>query len=237
MNDGPAFVYVDRSPSEKISIEPYKILRSYIDEENKLLNYRMTWLLAINGFLFASYAFVVRKKLETPNSPMADINLPYLPTFQTPLSSFSIMLTFICVLGLFICMSAMPGIRGARRSVTYIEKFTTNHYALYPMEDDSLPASRSLLSQIISEIILAKMIVIPIWWALRRPKILNRFAFPREDLRYISCLKINESEYLPFITGGGFYNARRKTKMASMKFNFYLIWSWITLFAYSIFVP
>jgi hypothetical protein len=42
----------------------YSKFREYVQHEDNLINNRMTWMLAIQGFLYAAYGFSVQKKLE-----------------------------------------------------------------------------------------------------------------------------------------------------------------------------
>jgi hypothetical protein len=44
--------------------EHYNIFRQYMMREDDLINHRLSWNLAIQGFLFASYAFSVQKLAE-----------------------------------------------------------------------------------------------------------------------------------------------------------------------------
>lgn len=47
--------------------EYFKIFREYRLAEQHLLNHRITWNLAVQGFLFATYGFCVQKLVEIPN--------------------------------------------------------------------------------------------------------------------------------------------------------------------------
>jgi hypothetical protein len=48
----------------KDNLDLYETFRSYIRHEDDLTNNRITWMLTIHGFLYASYGFTLQKKLE-----------------------------------------------------------------------------------------------------------------------------------------------------------------------------
>jgi hypothetical protein len=53
------------SPTHNITkSEHYKIFRQYMMREDDLINHRLNWNLAIQGFLFATYGFSVQKLAE-----------------------------------------------------------------------------------------------------------------------------------------------------------------------------
>jgi hypothetical protein len=45
-------------------IQLYNIYRDYVKHEDNLINNRMTWLLSIHGFLYATYGLTLQKKFE-----------------------------------------------------------------------------------------------------------------------------------------------------------------------------
>ena len=54
---------------DKIScsrLEIYRILRGYVVHENALINNRLGWLLAIQGFLFAGYGLILKEGIKNP---------------------------------------------------------------------------------------------------------------------------------------------------------------------------
>jgi hypothetical protein len=47
-----------KAPEPEADIDHYKIFRSYVEHEDALINNRLTWTTAIQGFLFAIYSFM-----------------------------------------------------------------------------------------------------------------------------------------------------------------------------------
>jgi hypothetical protein len=59
---------IETSPDRLLTkLEYFKIFREYRMCEQNLLNHRITWNLAIQGFLFATYGFCIQKLVEIPN--------------------------------------------------------------------------------------------------------------------------------------------------------------------------
>jgi hypothetical protein len=54
------------------AISIYGVFRDYVKHEDGLINYRLTWLLTINGFLYATYGLTIHKKLEVAQK-IADV--------------------------------------------------------------------------------------------------------------------------------------------------------------------
>jgi hypothetical protein len=42
----------------------YELFRDYVKHQDSLINNRLSWLLTIHGFLYATYGFTIQKKLE-----------------------------------------------------------------------------------------------------------------------------------------------------------------------------
>jgi hypothetical protein len=61
---GPVKDIKHDQPAPKDNLEIYETFRSYIRHEDNLTNNRITWMLTIHGFLYASYGFTLQKKLE-----------------------------------------------------------------------------------------------------------------------------------------------------------------------------
>jgi hypothetical protein len=87
---------------EKIS-ELYKILRSYIEHEDYLINFRSNWMYLIQSFLVASYGFTIQKKLEV----MSKIDKPIseLPEFlKDTLVQTDRFLNIISIVGIWLVL-------------------------------------------------------------------------------------------------------------------------------------
>jgi len=52
--------------------EHYKIFRDYMQREDELINYRINWNLAIQGFLFATYGFSLQKLAEVQSKALIE---------------------------------------------------------------------------------------------------------------------------------------------------------------------
>lgn len=55
------------------SLKYYQLTRDYIIHEDTLINYRLSWLLTIQGLLFAAYGLAIRS-LEGKNSDLSEKN-------------------------------------------------------------------------------------------------------------------------------------------------------------------
>jgi hypothetical protein len=53
-------------PSEKVSAtSPWELARNVIEHEDNLINHRLTWLITIQGFLFAAFAVVAKDLFDS----------------------------------------------------------------------------------------------------------------------------------------------------------------------------
>jgi hypothetical protein len=56
-----------------LDTETYQIFREYLQHEDELANNRLSWMLTIHGFLYASYAFTVQTKLVVAQRINSDL--------------------------------------------------------------------------------------------------------------------------------------------------------------------
>src|SRR5271154_2261501 len=56
-----------------LDTETYQIFREYLQHEDELANNRLSWMLTIHGFLYASYAFTVQTKLIVAQTINSDL--------------------------------------------------------------------------------------------------------------------------------------------------------------------
>src|SRR5271170_1594006 len=56
------------------SVKMYELYREYVRHEDGLVNYRMTWLLTIHGFLYATYGFTMQTNLQVSEKYFSDTN-------------------------------------------------------------------------------------------------------------------------------------------------------------------
>ena len=64
-------LHLGSPPSDTYSLldtEIYRIFREYLQHEDGLANNRLSWMLTIHGFLYASYAFTIQTKLQVGGS-------------------------------------------------------------------------------------------------------------------------------------------------------------------------
>src|SRR3954452_6090771 len=54
-------------------LKVYDLFRRYIEHENHLVNQRLTWLLTIHGFLYATCGLVLQKKVEIDRNISSDL--------------------------------------------------------------------------------------------------------------------------------------------------------------------
>jgi hypothetical protein len=87
--------------------ELYKVLRGQIEHEDNLVNQRVTWLLLIQGFLFASFYNILISSLDKPDF------------FSLKL----IILILISAFGIFISWVSLRSIRGAFKALKHIREF------------------------------------------------------------------------------------------------------------------
>lgn len=94
----------------------YATFRDYAKHEDNLVNNRLTWILTIHGFLYATYGFTLQKELEVlyrPDKPIADACYT--------LSQSYIFLFIITLVGATISIVGFLSIRAAKRSLEYLD--------------------------------------------------------------------------------------------------------------------
>lgn len=81
----------------------YKMLREQIQHEDHLVNHRLTWLLAVEGFLFAALAALLTSQNLTTYSK-------------------SMLFIIIGFFGISFCISSFLGIRAAHKSLKILRE-------------------------------------------------------------------------------------------------------------------
>jgi hypothetical protein len=56
-----------------LDTEIYQIFREYLQHEDGLANNRLSWMLTIHGFLYASYAFTIQTKIQIAQRISSDL--------------------------------------------------------------------------------------------------------------------------------------------------------------------
>jgi hypothetical protein len=112
-----------------LDTETYQIFREYLQHEDELANNRLSWMLTIHGFLYASYAFTVQTKLVVAQRINSDL-LAQLPRADSVGHAGSYPASFliasiwqvdsviflICFVGFFISLVALRSIGAAGKA-------------------------------------------------------------------------------------------------------------------------
>jgi len=112
-----------------LDTEIYQIFREYLQHEDGLANNRLSWMLTIHGFLYASYAFTIQTKLLVAQRINSDL-LTHPPVADSAGCAGSYPVSFliasiwqvdsviflICVVGFFISFVALRSIRAAGKA-------------------------------------------------------------------------------------------------------------------------
>lgn len=89
----------------------WKRVRSCIEHEDALVNHRMSWMWAFNGFLLAAYALVLSRFKELAGSSVRELA--------------QVVLVLIPFLGIMLCISVWQGIRAAMTQIDYLNNWWT----------------------------------------------------------------------------------------------------------------
>src|ERR1700722_4089454 len=95
----------------------YQIFREYLQHEDGLANNRLSWMLSIHGFMYASYAFTIQTKLQVAQRMDSD-SLTNSPGVDSAFLTASIwqvdsVIFLICFVGFFISLVALRSIGAA----------------------------------------------------------------------------------------------------------------------------
>ncbi len=145
-------------------IKFYELYRQYVTHEDNLTNNRMTWLLTIHGFLYATYGFTLQKKFEIYQK-VEDANKHthnMLSSGSTMLSSFKetrvhtmsdfdvtalqIDVFLFCIAGVGICISLIAWIAldAAKKAIMNLR--INNNIAFDMREDASADFKRGVIA-------------------------------------------------------------------------------------------
>jgi hypothetical protein len=108
--------------NESNTLEYYKRIREYIQHEDYLINFRLTWSLAIHGLLFTAYGLTIKSTIEAlSKSPSQHFVSTYAAFFFAFLFQ-----AVICVVGIFISNSSSEGISAAKDAIDCIVEIAHN---------------------------------------------------------------------------------------------------------------
>lgn len=100
-------------PNDAVFIlEKYKILRSYIEHEDSLLNFRMTWFLTSQGVSGTAYAILIYRELEFSSNKQLISTVTSL-----------VIVSVLCLVGFLISMWSYKSIDAAVSSTVTVRKF------------------------------------------------------------------------------------------------------------------
>lgn len=119
-------------------LDAYKVFRNYLEHEDALINQRITWMLTIHGFLYATYGFTLQKVIEINEkisnfgaSNFGDCNKlnGYIENgalYGSFVQTFGF-LAVICVVGLGISASALLSIKAALSAIIAVREIFKTH--------------------------------------------------------------------------------------------------------------
>jgi hypothetical protein len=123
----------------------YQIFREYLQHEDGLANNRLSWMLTIHGFLYASYAFTIQTKLQVAqrinfdlltHSPGADSegHAGGYPVSFLIASIWQVdsVIFLICFVGFFISLVALRSIGAAGKANETILKVFEKQFGVQP---------------------------------------------------------------------------------------------------------
>ena len=129
------------------TVKIYEIYRDYTKHEDNLIHHRMTWLLTIHGFLFATYGLTLQKKLEIAekvigNKTFSDFLEKRAPTsshtgdlilnFQNSIFQINVFLTVLSFVGIFISIFAFISVSAAKRAINNISDICEISFGMAP---------------------------------------------------------------------------------------------------------
>jgi hypothetical protein len=128
-----------------LDTETYQLFREYLQHEDELANNRLSWMLTIHGFLYASYAFTVQTKLQVAQRINSDL-LAQLPGADSAGHAGSYPASFliasiwqvdsviflICFVGFFISLVALRSIGAAGKANETILKVFEKQFGVQP---------------------------------------------------------------------------------------------------------
>jgi hypothetical protein len=127
-----------------LDTEIYQIFREYLQHEDGLANNRLSWMLTIHGFLYASYAFTIQTKIQVAQRISSDLlthpgadSAGDAGSYPVPFLIASIwqvdsVIFLICVVGFFISFVALQSIRAAGKANETILKVFEKQFGVQP---------------------------------------------------------------------------------------------------------
>ena len=109
----------------------WKRCRSVIEHENNLVNHRLSWLFASQGFLYGAYG-VLLNIWKNPSVP------PTKNEVQLPPVSYPALLVTIALIGMLACLAIHNSITGAQKNMDELDRWWYNKGCKYVSDDARL---------------------------------------------------------------------------------------------------
>src|ERR1700722_1658046 len=103
----------------------YKTYRHYIEHEDSLINNRLSWNFAIQGFLFAAFSFSAQKMAEVNAKILSElkpssVEVEYLVAISG-VGQLHLLLIVLALVGLFVSALVYVSVGAARIAIANIE--------------------------------------------------------------------------------------------------------------------
>jgi hypothetical protein len=112
----------------------WKRCRSVIEHENNLVNHRLSWLFASQGFLYGAYG-VLLNIWKNPSDASNDGQLPQL--------SYPALLVTIALVGMLACLAVHNSITEAQKNMDELERWWYNKGCKYESDDHRLKTRKA----------------------------------------------------------------------------------------------
>src|SRR5689334_2174427 len=100
----------------------YDIHRAYVEHEDNLINYRTTWLIAIQSFVIATFGFCFQKEYEIITNIILDESaIDKVRIVNDKLFDFSMLLLFLAVVGIVTAILTMLSVHAATHAILSVE--------------------------------------------------------------------------------------------------------------------
>ena len=121
----------------------YQVFREYLQHEDRLANNRLSWMLSIHGFLYASYAFTIQTKIQVAQRISSDLltsgadSAGHAGSYPVSFLIASIwqvdsVIFLICFVGFFISLVALRSIGAAGKANETILKVFEKQFGVQP---------------------------------------------------------------------------------------------------------
>jgi hypothetical protein len=102
----------NQNPSQPQNISPielFTMMRTYVQHEDALINYRLSWMLVVQSLLFTGYGLSVQKLTEL-SDPNKHFNLDHLQSFLTCLTFLGLLTSTLTGISIYGAVSSISRI-------------------------------------------------------------------------------------------------------------------------------